>query len=228
MNNREKEIKNALDKDVYHQIEDLKALQDETLSSTAKLADILDGYMARVSDTSFETVEDSFEIIDSENVEVEVDDEDLLMQYNEKLHQSDLNTLADLMGELENKDYSELTNSETKSFTVDELLNESKDTNDFKNDINQEYKDTGATTLDLGEVSQSMKTPDPLITLDDIDLEENRDSAQTLDLSVESDDSDSIQKEAAETNKGKLIDFGLIIVLVILIIFVGYTFLGAQ
>lgn len=83
--NRENEVKNGLKKDIYTQIEELEDLEDNTLSSTAKLANILDGYATKIDDLEITKAND-IEIVEQKDVDVEIKEEELLDDYNNQIH----------------------------------------------------------------------------------------------------------------------------------------------
>lgn len=129
MDNREKKIQEGLKKDIYRQVEQLDNLEDVTVSSTEKLANILDGYLTKIDEESLEEFKDQFEIVDSQNIEIEVDDKDLLKKYNDQLHDNNLETLDNLLASnnlVQDTDVEDFTQNipdlkeETTSYQIDE------------------------------------------------------------------------------------------------------------
>ena len=104
----------------YEDLENLEKFEDDTFSSTEKLANILDGYMTEVDDINVEEVEETTEldelvILEESEISVEVDDSEVLNEYNAKIHDFNLDTLSDIL------EQDKIDKEITKEFTEEEL-----------------------------------------------------------------------------------------------------------
>ncbi len=105
---REEEIKEGLKKEVYSKLEELdNKYIDETLSSTRKLANILKGYQTNVDSLDVSELSDVLEIIEEQEVLIEVDNDELLGDYNNKIHDFNLDTLSQIINDDEEFETSE-------------------------------------------------------------------------------------------------------------------------
>jgi hypothetical protein len=117
---RELEIQKGLEKEIYSKLEKLEDFNDDTFSSTEKLANILEGYMTEVEDIEVENDDvtnnlDEMVILEENEISVEVDDSEVLNEYNAKIHDFNLDTLSDIL------EQDKIDKEITKEFTEEEL-----------------------------------------------------------------------------------------------------------
>lgn len=119
--NRVDELKQNLNNDVYKKMDALERLREDTLTSTEKLVDILDGYMAKLDDFAIEEEITTMEVISNDEVEIEVNEDDMLRAYNEKIHDFSLETLTELLSkgeEVEKSDSGESLQFEEQEINI--------------------------------------------------------------------------------------------------------------
>ena len=145
---RELEIQKGLEKEIYSKLESLEGFNDDTFSSTEKLANILDGYMTEVEDINVEENDetnnlDEMVILEENEISVEVDDSEVLNEYNAKIHDFNLDTLSDML------EQDKVDKEITKEFTEEEL-EAVKETNFTEKIISEE----NIIDLDEDEISE--------------------------------------------------------------------------
>ncbi len=155
-NQRVDEVKKCLESDVYKKVDALERLNDDTLTSTAKLVDILDGYMTKLDD--FEVNDDitTMEVISENEVDIEVDDRDMLREYNEKIHDFALDTLTELLSEADEK---QMDNAQNVSFDNEEIDKIIDDIDKYKTDEIESIDTKAESHVVNAEFTQSLATP---------------------------------------------------------------------
>ncbi len=168
-NSRLDKIKNDLNNDIYKKIESLENLYDDTISSTEKLVNILDGYMSELKDFDIEEDITTMEVVVEEEVDIEVEDEDMLREYNEQIHDFGLDTLTELLA----KEGKKVDPEENKFDFNDEEINQIiDDIDDYKT---QELKTEELTqTLEASEQSQ--------IEINDINFDEEVEKSENKEV----------------------------------------------
>ncbi len=228
MENRKDKIKSGLNNDVYSSIEKLNKLSDNTKSSTSQLADILADYDTRVDNLDFTKEVEELEILDEADVEVEIDNDDLLQDYNDKVHGVGLNTLDDLL--------SSPTISYTDELTKYDDINDDIDTEDFTGEDEVNTRVLSETVNDDEVFTQNLKSP---IMIDDFDIDEKEIDTPPV---VNSKNGDKVKKEVkfkkeekqVDSQKEKkfdikdhYVDILLVLILIFLIIFLVKSYIGA-
>ncbi len=225
MSTRKDKIKSGLDNELYSKIDELNNLTDDTLSSTASLADILDGYETKVDNMSITKPLDELQILDEKDVEIEIDDEDILTDYNNQVHGVGLNTLDDLL------------NSPTPSYTEELARLDDIETEDFVNDFD---KDDSEKTQEV--FTQNLTSPQ---SIDNFAIDES-DTIVQEKVSDEKPKREAQKKEKTKKVKNKpqskqnvkseqssfqiknhIVDIILIIILIVLVYFLATYSLGA-
>ncbi len=183
-NSRLDKIKNDLNNDIYKKIESLENLYDDTISSTEKLVNILDGYMSELKDFDIEEDITTMEVVVDEEVDIEVEDEDMLREYNEQIHEFGLDTLTELLA----KEGKKVDTEENKFDFNDEEINQIiDDIDDYKT---QELKTEELTqTLEASEQSQ--------IEINDINFDEEVEKSENKEVVIE----EPIQTEESTKKK---------------------------
>ncbi len=227
------ELKKSLDSDVYKKIDSLERLKDDTLTSTEKLVDILDGYMTKLDD--FEVNEDltTMEVVSENEIDIEVDDRDMLREYNAKIHDFELDTLTELLSE---SDAKQVQMEEKVSFDNKEIDQIIEDIEDYKTDEINEYT-TASTESQSEEFTQSLATP-VAEQISDFDLEEEAEKKPNLKTTspqkekvaskakvVKTKKRVQPQKEKKIKEKNK-VDLILSVILVILVLFLLISILS--
>lgn len=224
--NRVDEIKKGLDSDVYKKINELDQLKDETLASTEKLANILDGYVTKMENFAVSDETGEFEVLNEAEIEMEVDDKDILKEYNEQIHDFGLETLTELLSkgsiEEEVKEKQSLNletfNGEAVNDEVDEIIEK---INDFKNPNDQVSVEETKESF-----TKSLVTPnDEQIDFDDTVVP---DSEQKVKKSKKKEKKAKKQKPKKQKIKEetKLID--KILLLIIIILFIAFLVLSIR
>ncbi len=231
---RKTRIKDGLNSDIYNKVEKLDQIKDETQSSTAKLADILDGYETKHEDLNFTKPLEDLEILDSEDVEIEINDEEFLEEYNNQVHGMGLNTLDDLLS------------TPLPDYEEDISRADAMDTQEFNMNL------AGGNAVKTGEdtFTQNIVSPDKI---DDFEIDEGlvtaRDITEERNVKSKSGESKKTQnklkeakekteekiKKVKEQNKDKekfaitnhLVDIVLVLILLALIIYLITSKLGA-
>lgn len=104
---RIKKIKEGLNSDIYSKLDEIEHYPETDVSPTSKLANILDGYLTKVDNLNIDEDIKELKILDDQEVEVEVDETDILREYNNKIHDfetEDLEDLEELNNSLQSKD----------------------------------------------------------------------------------------------------------------------------
>lgn len=155
-NRRVDEIKKSLDSDVYKKIDSLERLKDDTLTSTEKLVDILDGYMTKLDD--FEVDEDitTMEVVSENEVNIEVDDRDMLREYNEKIHDFSLETLTELLSDSDVKQIHAAEKVEFENKDIDKIIDEM---DNYKLEELEQLESLVDNNKSKEELTQSLSTP---------------------------------------------------------------------
>lgn len=194
-NSRVEEIEKSLETDVYRKIEALENLRDDTISSTEKLVDILDGYMTKLEDIEIEEDITTMEVVVDKEIDIEVEDDDMLREYNEQIHDFGLETLTELLS----KDEKEKIDSNNKIDFDNEEINQIIDEiDDYKT---QELETQGLATE---EFTQTLDSSDEnQIEIEDIDLVEStpKPMVETLE---ESNKEKELDKELDKEKKPKV------------------------
>ncbi len=236
------ELKHNLDNDVYKKMDSLERLREDTLTSTEKLVDILDGYMSKLDDFEIEEEITTMEVVSNDEVDIEVNDDDMLREYNEKIHDFSLETLTELLakGDVESEQKA-IENVDFENKDIDTIIEELVD---YQNE-NESTKEATLEDLDTvteqpdTDFTQSIVTPENEQISDfDIDAEEEVDIVVEP---IESNEDDSIvpeekiekkNKKSLEKNKQKkdkkernTVDLILTIVIVLLFLLVAYNIL---
>lgn len=212
-NKRADEIKKSLEKDIYSSLDKLDYLKDDTFASTEKLANILEGYMTRVDDMSMETENDDLLILDEKEVNIEVNDEDILAEYNEKIHDFGLTTLNNMVNPEILKD--DKTFEITKD--VEEILDNIEDTKSSM--ITEELvKENTKPNLEKEDFTQTITSPSAIEDFDTIEIEPK----------VETKNEPEIKKKKKTKKQSSLTLFDymlyasiLILIVIIISIYVG-------
>ncbi len=234
-NSRVDKIKNDLNNDIYKKIESLENLRDDTISSTEKLVNILDGYMTELKDFDIEEDITTMEVVVDEEVDIEVEDEDMLREYNEQIHEFGLDTLTELLA----KDGKKVDTEENKiDFNDEEIDQIIEDIDDYKT---QELKTEELTqTLETSEQNQ--------IEINDINFDEEVEQSekkeviteeplQTEKITKKKRQNKKVKKQTKNSNKEKksknkkqvskkdnnVIDLMLTIILIALTIYLVFT-----
>ncbi len=215
MQDRKEKIKSGLDNDIYSKIDQLEDLKDDTLSSTSKLVNILDGYETKVDNIDFERPSNELEIFDEEDMEIEINDQEILDDYNNKIHGVGLNTLDDLL--------SEAVPSYTKELSAPTQELDEIDTENFdpvKNTSNMEESQEIFT--------QNIKSPE---MIDDFEIDDTvvptTDAVDKKEPKVEHVKTEVKEKASSGFDfKEHIIDIILGIILIILVIYLISTTMG--
>ncbi len=233
-NSRVEEIEKSLETDVYRKIEALENLRDDTISSTEKLVDILDGYMTKLEDIEIEEDITTMEVVVDKEIDIEVEDDDMLREYNEQIHDFGLETLTELLS----KDEKEKIDSNNKIDFDNEEINQIIDEiDDYKT---QELETQGLATE---EFTQTLDSSDEnQIEIEDIDLVEStpKPMVETLEESNKEKELDKEKKQKVKkrsTNRPKKkatrkkaevnpVDRVLTIILVIVVIFFLFSMIN--
>lgn len=102
-------IEESLHKDLFKMADDIVVNVDPNdYSSTEKLANILDGYITKVENLHFEEENEEFEILDSKDLEIEVDEKDIVKAYSNHIHEFNSDTFGDLLNNEDTKDIGKL------------------------------------------------------------------------------------------------------------------------
>lgn len=102
-------IEESLHKDLFKMADDIVVNVDPNdYSSTEKLANILDGYITKVENLHFEDENEEFEILDSKDLEIEVDEKDIVKAYSNHIHEFNNDTFGDLLNIEDTKDVSKV------------------------------------------------------------------------------------------------------------------------
>ncbi|MGL5020506.1 MAG: hypothetical protein ACRC5R_00565 [Mycoplasmatales bacterium] len=217
--NREERIKKSLEKEIYSNLNQLDYLDDDTFASTEKLANILDGYMTKVDDLDIEDNQ-GLEILDEMEINIEANDENILNEYNEKIHEFGLDTLNDILAttyineELEEEiSIDEVVQEEVIiDEEVEKILDNIDDTisNIDQNSITQNFEqvlnEKEQEVFSEAEFTQTIESPDEITNLNDID--------------------DTLDKNKTNKNKLSIVDYILFAAVIILIIIIIYIFIG--
>lgn len=161
--NRRELIEESLDRDLFRIIDTINVKEDENdFSSTEKLANILDGYITKVDNLQFDAESEEFEVLESNDIEIEVDEDDIITSYSNRIHSVDEDTFGEL---LENT-------LEASSDTIDFEL-EKISTNIEINDeelinmedevtiaVDEEIKNDNISVEDFIKIDNSMSTDD--------------------------------------------------------------------
>ncbi len=232
-NSRVDKIKNDLNNDIYKKIESLENLRDDTISSTEKLVNILDGYMSELKDFDIEEDITTMEVVVDEEVDIEVEDEDMLREYNEQIHEFGLDTLTELLA----KDGKKVDTEENKFDFNDEEINQIiEDIDDYKT---QELE-TEELTQTLESSEQSQIEIDDIKFDEEVEKTENKEviSEQTVPtekITKKKRQNKKIKKQTKNSNKvkkskvkkdGNVIDLILTVILIILTIYLVFTLIN--
>lgn len=145
-------IEESLHKDLFKMADDIVVEEDPNdFSSTEKLSNILDGYISKVENTQFDEENEDFEILDSKNLDIEVDEKDIIRAYSHHIHEFNEDTFSEL-----------LNSQDTK--TIDNLEVELVENLDMLDDENFDSET---------ENTQTIVSPIKIDKIDDIKFEDN-------------------------------------------------------
>ena len=219
--NREEKIKKSLEKEIYNDLNKLDYLDDDTFASTEKLANILDGYMTKVDDLNIED-DQSLEILDEMEVNIEASDENILNEYNEKIHEFGLDTLNDILAT------TDITEELEEEISIDEPIQEeiiidqeverilgsiedtmsNIDQNIITQDLEQVLNEEQE-VFSKDEFTQTIQSPEEITNLDDSDIEE-----------------ENLVQNFLNKNNLSFVDYILFAAVIILIIIIIFIFIG--
>lgn len=217
MKSRLDKIKKGLDSDIYNKLSDIENLSDDTLTSTESLADILEGYETKVDGMDFTKPLEELEILDEEDIEIEIDNEEILHDYNNQVHGVGLNTLDDLL------------NSPTPSYTEDLAKVNDINTEDFNNDV------ANVDDMETQEIfTQNLTSPEAIdnFDLDDVVVEPEEvigSRSRSEKAPGKSYKTSEINKQSDHTFdiKNHIVDIILVIILIALVYFLITSNMGA-
>ena len=181
-------IKTGLNSDIYSKVDELDGLEDDTFSSTSKLADILDGYLTKVDNIKIEDEIDDLRIIDEDEIELEIDDTEILMDYNQRIHDFNEDTsegintdeISELLSQIQDDSEPEIINMSTDDETISPI-----NTIDIVEEVIYEPKSIddihiGSTTRDLSEENAT----DLFQVSDIVELEPSNQEKEHIDPAV--------------------------------------------
>ena len=170
-------IKTGLNSDIYSKVDELDGLEDDTFSSTSKLADILDGYLTKVDNIKIE-----------DEIELEIDDTEILMDYNQRIHDFNEDTsegintdeISELLSQIQDDSEPEIINMSTDDETISPI-----NTIDIVEEVIYEPKSIddihiGSTTRDLSEENAT----DLFQVSDIVELEPSNQEKEHIDPAV--------------------------------------------
>ncbi len=198
------ELKQNLESDVYKNMDALERLREDTLTSTEKLVDILDGYMSKLDDFEIEEEITTMEVVSNDAVELEVNDEDMLREYNEKIHDFSLETLTELLakGEVE-KEQKATEEMDFEDRDIDTIIDEIDDykTAELTNTDQLDITNVDTVSIDESEAkseyTQSFTAPKEE-QIEDFDIE-----IEATDTEVETNLTDSTDAKKTKDKKSK-------------------------
>ncbi|MGL4589586.1 MAG: hypothetical protein ACRCUP_05060 [Mycoplasmatales bacterium] len=230
-NKRVELIKEGLKKDIYEKVKTLK-LNDTSDESTAKLANILDGYIGKIDAIDAQSVdafEDELRLIITEDVEVEiVDNEDqLLKKYNDHIHSSDENIVTSSLNidnfEFNEEEFAEEIIEEISEDNSNEMETEEFDDVDF-NTNDTHYESSSSFTEKLKyEDDETFYDEDEFFT-DEYTDDYTDSELDSIISSAEVQESTVDEKKTKKSAKKKMhfIDYVIIVVLILAIILFLY------
>ncbi len=242
--NRVDELKQNLNNDVYKKMDALERLREDTLTSTEKLVDILDGYMSKLDDFEIEEEITTMEVVSDDEVDIEVNDDDMLREYNEKIHDFSLETLTELLakGDVE-QEQKETENVEFTEKDIDTIIDEIDDykTQELENNEEVAIEEPIATSVITegltSEFTQTITTPESE-QIEDFDIDED-----VTEVAVET-EKPEIPKKKRKENKQKekkskpkskkkqdkenrnVVDIVLTVVIILLVLLIAYNVLS--
>ncbi len=240
MESRKEKIQKGLNNEIYHKLNTINMSNEfDTLTSTAQLADILDGYMSKIENKNLFETNNDLKILDSIDIDVEIDENEILKEYNNQIHETQneevvgLETLSNLLEE----DNSELI----QNITAQDLI-EIDDNFDMTIDKLEQEKNTENTLIEEEIIDNN---ENDFFEEEVIDNNENDFLEEEL---IDNNENDFLEKEIIDNNKNleeeqenisneilenkrlgltpKKIDILVIIVLIMLIILILYKRLG--
>ncbi len=212
---RIEEIKAGLKKSVYQEAERIKVEQNEMLESTAKLSNILEGYMDKIDTMdaqNLEELEEELRILKAQNVEVgsETEKDLLVKQYNDYIHNDLDRTIAETIEYTHNLDNHTDDLNEILIRPMDgvevELMApvEEQASEPEQQDIANVFDETEVVNTD--ELFEIEATTDLGVLEDIVELEEDTLDIEGTTVASEIDGSDISQDEVIDLESDEEID----------------------
>ena len=208
--NLKKQLENDLNKTLYNKIDEINIL-DEITTDTNELANILDDYLTNVDNLELknntETIDD-IEFIENKEIDIDVDEEELLKNYDNNLQKIGHETLNDILNEDE-KIYEDIEKS--KNFQNEELGTKTANIEE----ILEQFEKQEEITTNNSEHTQNLVTSE-FIDIENVDdIFEDKNNEEDIKEIIKN------QKEFEEKEKFNITDillFSLIFILSLLLV----------